>query len=58
MISITISILCIVGIGTILYFAMNAEEFIMKRLTGAGIIESGYRILREMQRFIKKEEDV
>ncbi len=45
---ITVCILCWTGAGTIFYFAVKTEEFIMKRLTGEGIIESVYRTLKEM----------
>ncbi|MBD5547550.1 MAG: hypothetical protein HDQ97_09140 [Lachnospiraceae bacterium] len=49
---ITICVLCWTGAGTIFYFAVKAEEFIMKRLTGEGAIESAYRILKGI---LKKE---
>lgn len=47
---ITICFLCLVGAGTIFYFALCLEEIIMRKLTGEGIIESFQRILHELIR--------
>ena len=46
--SIMLGILCLTGAGTIFYFLLKAEEFIMKKITGKGIIESVHEILNEM----------
>ncbi len=47
---ITICVLCLVGAGTIFYFAICIEEFIMEKLTGEGLIMSLCRILKELKR--------
>ncbi len=47
---VAICVLCWVGAGAIFYFALRIEEFIMKKLTGEGVIKSLCRILKEMHR--------
>ena len=46
---ITVCVLCWVGAGTIFYFALCVEEYVMEKLTGEGFIKSLCRILKEMR---------
>ncbi|MCM1124593.1 MAG: hypothetical protein NC416_18615 [Eubacterium sp.] len=47
---IIIHVLCWVGAGTIFGFAFRIEEFIMQKLTGAGMVETLCRILKEFRK--------
>jgi hypothetical protein len=47
---ILIRVLCLIGAGTIFYFAVRIEEFVLEKLTGEGVIKSLCRILKEMRR--------
>ena len=47
---IIICVLCWVGAGTIFYFAFRIEEFVMQKLTGAGMVETLCRILEELRK--------
>lgn len=47
---ISVRVLCLVGAGTIFYFAVRIEEYIMEKLTGEGVIKALCRILKECNR--------
>ncbi len=45
-----VGILCLIGAGTVFYFAICIEEIIMEKLTGEGIIKSLCRTLEECKK--------
>lgn len=47
---ISVCVLCLIGAGTIFYFAVRIEEYIMEKLTGEGVIKALCRILKECKR--------
>ncbi len=47
---IPVCVLCLIGAGTVFYFAVRIEEYILEKLTGEGFIKSLCRILKECKR--------
>lgn len=45
-----VRVLCMIGAGTVFYFAVRIEEYVMEKLTGEGAIKSLCRILKECKR--------